>query len=378
MRWRPLLGAVIVVLMFRSLPAIAQQQPGPHSSGDEASIKQVVDGIIQPYLTQNQIPGAIVGVSIHGKSYFFAYGKATDAGDPFTADTLVEIGSCSKTFTTTLFALALNRNQMVADASAQKYMPSGFTLKPGAQQVTPLELADFTSGMPDDPTNLPPGPLWKRNIEHYTTADFLKWVSHWNPATKLPAPYKYSNAGIGLLSYLVADASGKSWEDQLNAEIVQPLNLQDTALRPNPEQKKRMAQGHRANGSDAPPWPIFAWYAAGGLRSTARDMLRFGEANLGHKEIDGRPISDELIAAMQLAQKPIYTLPNGRNGQGMAWVINVGPPGTHPVILKNGGTVGFGSVIVVNPTKDLTLFIAVNQQGSNPAGLGVEMARHLP
>ena len=33
-------------------------------------------------------------------------------------ETLVEIGSCTKTFTTTLFALAINRNQIVADASA--------------------------------------------------------------------------------------------------------------------------------------------------------------------------------------------------------------------------------------------------------------------
>ena len=187
---------------------------------------------------------------------------------------------------------------------AQKYMPKGFSLQPAARQVTLLELADFTSGMPDDPTNLPSGPLWKRNIEHYTTDDFLKWVSKWDPATKLPAPYLYSNAGIGLLSYLVADATGKGWEDQLNAEIVQPLTLQDTTLHPTPEQHQRMAQGHHPNGSDAPPWPIFAWYAAGGLRSTARDMLRFGEANLGHKQVDGRPVSDELIAAMQLAQKP--------------------------------------------------------------------------
>ncbi len=374
---RPFLGAVVVLCLLILLPAVAQQ-PQPRASSDEASIKQVVDGIIQPFLTQYHIPGAIVGVSIHGKSYFFAYGKATDAGDPFTPDTLVEIGSCTKTFTTTLFALALNRNQMVADASAQKYMPSGFTLRPEARLMTPLELADFTSGMPDDPTNLPSGPLWKRNIEHYTTDNFLKWVSHWSPATEPPAPYKYSNAGIGLLSYLVADATGKHWEDQLNAEIVQPLNLEDTTLRPNPEQRKRLAQGHHSNGSDAPSWPIFAWYAAGGLRSTARDMLRFGEANLGHKVVDGRPVSDELIAAMQLAQKPIYTMPNGRNQQAMAWVNNVGGPGTHPVVLKNGGTVGFGSVIVVNPAKDLTLFIAVNQNGSNPAEKGVEIARHIP
>ena len=29
-----------------------------------------------------------------------------------------------------------------------------------------------------------------------------------------------------------------------------------------------------------------AWYAAGGLRSTAHDMISFGEANLGHKEVN--------------------------------------------------------------------------------------------
>jgi len=372
------LRVVLLVLLLTASLAVAQQQSG-NASGEEARIKKIVDGIIQPFLSRNHIPGAIVGVSSHGHDYFFPYGQATDAGDPFTPDTLVEIGSCTKVFTTTLFALAVNRGQIAADASAQKYMPDGMKLEPLARQMTPLQLADFTSGMPDDPTNLPPR-LEMRSIEHYTTEDFLKWVSHWKPATAPPAPYKYSNAGIGLLSYLVADATGKRWEEQLNAEIVRPLNLQDTALRPPPEQRKRLAQGHRRNGSDAPPWPVYAWYAAGGLRSTARDMLRFGEANLGHKEVDGQAVPDDVIAAMQLAQKPIYTMPNGEAKQAMAWINNMGggQPGLHPVIFKNGGTVGFGTVIVVNPFKDLTLFIAVNQAGSNPAGLGVEMARHLP
>ena len=371
------LVSAVVLFVFVSLPAVSQQ--APVAAGEEARIKQIVDGIIQPFLSQHHIPGAIVGVSSHGHDYFFPYGQATDAGDPFTPDTLVEIGSCTKVFTTTLFALAVNRGQIAADASAQKYMPDGMKLEPLARQMTPLQLADFTSGMPDDPTNLPPR-LEMRSIEHYTTEDFLKWVAHWKPASAPPAPYKYSNAGIGLLSYLVADATGKQWEEQLNTEIVRPLNLQDTSLRPTLEQRKRLAQGHRRNGSDAPPWPVYAWYAAGGLRSTARDMLRFGEANLGHKQVDGQSVPDDVIAAMQLAQKPIYTMPNGDNKQAMAWINNMGggQPGLHPVIFKNGGTVGFGTVIVVNPFKDLTLFIAVNQAGSNPAGLGVEMARHLP
>lgn len=379
------LSLVVFFLFVILTPAIAQQTPaqppgaGPNSGGEEAVVKKIVDGIMQPYLAQTQVPGAIVGVSLHGHRYFFPYGKATDDGTPFTPDTLVEIGSCTKTFTTTLFALALNRNQMVADTSAQKYMPSGYTLKPAAQPMTPLELADFTSGLPDDPTELPRG-LEQRSIEHYTTKDFLTWVSRWSPATTLPAPYLYSNAGIGVLSYLVMTATGKQWEEQLNSEILQPLAMPDTALRPTPEQMKRMAKGHKANGQDAPPWPIYAWYAAGGLRSTARDMISFGEANLAHKEVNGKPVSAELIAAMQLAQKPIYTMPNGFNKQAMAWVNNMGNgnPNLRPVIVKNGGTVGFGTVIVINPTKDLALFMAVNQAGADPTGKGIEIVRHLP
>jgi len=280
-------GLIVTVALLTAANVAAQQArsaAGPHlqpDAGDEAAVvKRVVDGIMQPYLAQGQrgLPrgrtwsrspnlGAIVAVSLHGHRYFFPYGKATNAGAPFTPDTLVEIGSCTKTFTTTLFALAINRNQIVPDASAQKYIPEGYTLR--AQQLTPLELADFTSGMPDDPTNLP-RELERRGIEYYTVKDFLTWASQYEPATQLPAPYRYSNAGIGLLSYLVATATCKTWEDQVNSEILQPLGMADTTLRPTPEQQKRLAQGHYRAGHDAPRWPVFAWYAAGGLRSTAQ------------------------------------------------------------------------------------------------------------
>jgi CubicO group peptidase (beta-lactamase class C family) len=339
----------------------------------------VVDEIMQPFMAQGQYPGAIVGISLHGRRYFFNYGKATDSGEPFTPDTLVEIGSCTKTYTTTLFALAINRKQIDPNASAQKYMPSGYTLRPEAQAMTPLMLADFTSGLPDDPTNLPRA-LEMRSIEHYTTKDFLTWVARLSPQTKLPAPYLYSNAGIGLLSYLVMTATRTQWEDQLNTDILQPLNMPDTELRPSAEQRKRLAEGHNMRGQRAPVWPMYAWYAAGGLRSTARDMLSFGEANLGHTEVNGKPIPAELSAAMKLAQTPIYTMPNGFNKQAMAWVNNMGNgnPNLHPVILKNGGTAGFGSVIVLNPTKDLVVFIAVNQSRAMPTPKGIEIARRMP
>ena len=130
---RRLFWLIVTVTVLAVANVVAQQAPsaaGPHlqpDAGDEeAAVKRVVDGIMQPYLAQGQrmagghrwkrspYLGTIVAVSLHGHRYFFPYGKATDAGAPFTRETLVEIGSCTKTFTTTLFALAINRNQIVA------------------------------------------------------------------------------------------------------------------------------------------------------------------------------------------------------------------------------------------------------------------------
>lgn len=217
-----------LTLLLLTSAAFAQ-----NAAPDQAALRQIVDRIMQPYIALEHLPGAIVAVSLHGHRYYFPYGKATDSGSPFTQETLVEIGSCTKTFTTTLFALAINRKQMNPNASIQKYMPAGYTLRPEAQEVTPLELADFTSGMPDDPPNLPQR-LEQRSIEHYTTKDFLTWVSRWKPTSTPPAPYLYSNAGIGLLGYLVATATGTEWDKQLNGQILDRLGMPDTALRPSP------------------------------------------------------------------------------------------------------------------------------------------------
>jgi CubicO group peptidase (beta-lactamase class C family) len=139
----------------------------------------------------------------------------------------------------------------------------------------------------------------------------------------LPAPYKYSNAGIGLLSYLVATATGKTWEDQVNSEILQSLGMADKTLRPTPEQQKRLAQGHNRAGQDAPRWPstpgtLPTDYA----RQHTHDQLWRG--HLGHNEVNRRPVSAELIAAMQLGHKPIYTIRNGPDKQAMAWVNDMG------------------------------------------------------
>ena len=210
MSTRAFLRRFVAITGLAALPTLLVAQVAPEK--EEEQVREAVSTVMRQYMATSQVPGAVVGVSVHGRRYFFHYGKADSDGAPFTPDTLVEIGSNTKTFTTTLFVLALERQQMEADESIQKHMPDRMKLELLAQKATPLELASFQTGMPDDPTNLPPK-LEMRSIQHYTPKDFLNWVAHWKPEVPPPAPYKYSNAGIGLLGYLVMDATGKNWEE---------------------------------------------------------------------------------------------------------------------------------------------------------------------
>lgn len=356
----------------------ARSRPAKAVSGSDAeTLRPTVDRIVRPAVEREAIPGLIVGISRGGRRSYFGYG----AGDrPLAPDSVVEIGSITKVFTTALFAEAVLEGRMRPKTPMQAYLPNR-SLRPCAQQVTPLQLADFRSGMPELPSDAPRA-LRERGIEHYTTEDFLAWVSRWSPADgscNLPAPYRYSNASVGLLGLLVADQLGAPWEELVRVRITGPLGMASTAVSVPPDWRDRVAQGHTRTGAPAMPWPVFAWYAAGALRSTASDMLAFGEAALGHATVNGAPVPPSLGQALQRAMMPIYR-PRGQPfQQGMAWAESPGDPaeGTRPLYYKDGGTDGFNSVIVVNPGKDLVIFIAADKADVGIQRLGTELSRQI-
>lgn len=359
--------------------AHGQDAPASTSSGDDAVMLQpLVDRIVGQFVSNENVPGVIVGVSWRGKRSYFGY-SGTGAR-PYTPETIVEIGSITKVFTTALFAEAVAEGRMTRDATVQSYMPHR-RFHPCTGQITMLQLADFTSGMPTLPNNVPRR-LRERGIENYTREDFLNWATRWSQDggedCNLPAPYRYSNASIGLLGYLVAERLGQPWQELVRERITGPLRMNDTSVRVPPEKADRVAQGFGLQGQPVMPWPVFAWFAAGALRSTAPDMLSFGEAALGHQTVNGASVPPLLTNGLRDAMAPIYQ-PDGQTfEQGMAWIENVGDPdaGQKPVYLKVGGTDGFNSVLVINPGKDLAVFIAASRPKGIPR-LGVQLSRQI-
>ena len=375
-------SSAFLVMAAALQPAAAQDppiQPATASGPDAQRLQPLVDRMAGRVMQRFGTNGMIVGVSWQGRRSYFGF--AAPGGTAFDADTIVEIGSVTKVFTTALLAEAIAEGRIQADDNLQSLMPRR-SFAPCTGQMTALQLADFSSGMPDEPGNLPRR-LAERGIDHYTSEDFLNWVSRWSEDTgegcNLPAPYRYSNASVGLLGYILADRLGEGWEELVRRRITDPLGMTSTHMRVPPEQQGRLAQGYGTEGNAVIPWPVFAWYAAGALRSSASDMLAFGEAALGHEAINGGTTPPALIAGLRTAMTPVYE-PEGRLfGQGMAWIEHPGDEeeGTRPVYLKDGGTDGFNSVIVINPAKDLAVFISANRADSGIPRLGVALSRHI-
>ena len=109
--------------------------------------------------------------------------------------------------------------------------------------------------------------------------------------------------------------------------------------------------GHR-RGHPVPPWDDLGAIApAGGLYSTGRDMLGFVKANL-------QPETTPLAAALGSAQAARRTIDDGPDSIGLGWHHR--ESGSHPVTWHNGGTAGFSSIVVLDPTDRFGFFVLAN------------------
>jgi CubicO group peptidase (beta-lactamase class C family) len=222
--------------------------------------------------------GSWVGVRLRGEGGVWHRGRLPDG-----AGTIFEIGSITKTFTVTLLADMAREGIVALDDPVQHYLPDAVRLPVHGRPITLEDLATHRSGLP----RLPKGLLWpaltrdrrdpyaKLNDARLTAA-----VSATRPRRNPGRKVAYSNYGMGLLGYVLALRAGTTYEQLVRARICEPLGLVDTWIdTPEPE-RRRLAMGHTRRRVETPPWHLGALAGAGGLRSTAADLLAFPEPSL--------------------------------------------------------------------------------------------------
>ena len=335
------LALVLLGLNFTALFGVADPPTIPEDV--KQSARQRVDN--------GYCPGIVIGViSPQGRQYF-SYGRTMlTSGQLPDKDTVFEIGSVTKVFTGLLLADMIERRELTPDDVIDKYLPDSVRAPTRNQKrITLIDLATHTSGLPRIPDNMPNCTI-DNPYSGYSPELMYAFLSNYQLLRDIGSKFEYSNYGMGLLGYLLAQKSGATYESLVRRRICEKLGMPDTSITLTAAMEKRLAHGHRGD-SRVPNWDMAALAGAGALRSTANDMLTFLAANMGLQE-------NPLRAAMDLAQTPCRPADKDGMQVGLAWLILTGVE--RPICWHNGGTGGYRSFIGFDKAAKMGIVVLAN------------------
>ncbi len=286
--------------------------------------------------------GIVVGVVDARGRRIVAYGSL-DKGDarPLNGDTVFEIGSATKVFTSLLLADMVQRGEVALADPVAKYLPAEVKVpERNGRSITLLDLSTHTSGLPRMPSNFQPKNSANPYAD-YTVKQLYDFLSGYQLTRDIGSKFEYSNLGGGLLGQALAHRAGMDYESLVQARITGPLGMHSTAIALTPDMKARLAIGHNTNLEATSNWDLPALAGAGALRSTANDMLTFLAANLGYVKSPLAPA----MASMLAVRRP--TGVGGLGEIGLGWLV--AKSSENEIVWHNGGTGGYRSFVGFEP-----------------------------
>ncbi len=324
----------IILCAFLLIPFISKSQ------SIEEKIKMRVD--------YKETPGIVVGIYENGKITYHSFGVLnTQSGELVNSKTLFEIGSITKTFTTSMAALLSLENKIKFSDRAQTYLPSKMILpEKDGKAITIEHLATAHSGLPRMPKNFSPKDAANPYIDY--TEDFLTaFISNCELTRDPGASYEYSNLGMGLLGYILTRIEEKPYPKLVTELITKPLGMNQTFVS-GTSKEKHLASGY-ADNTEVKAW---TWNnesvltGVGGLVSNAEDMMKFMTAQLTTS-------NTQLSKAFALT----HTIRADAGGMkiGYGWHIR-----DEKIVWHNGGTGGFRSFAGFDKASNKAVVVLTN------------------
>ncbi len=325
-----------------------------------ANISSTVKTSIQRRVDYGYNPGIIIGVVDQSGRDFYAYGETSLGSQELpNENTVYEIGSISKVFTTSLLADMIQQGDLQLDDSVQSFLPDDTSVPTRSGRSITLEhLATHTSGLPvnqpDVATNNPVNPFFP-----FPATELYDFLNTHQLSRTPGREFEYSNLGLGLLGHALSNHLNTTFEDALTQRILEPLQLFDTVIDPSPAQTSRRAQGY-SGVVERPPFKMEVLGAAGQILSTANDMLTFIEHQLGLRQ-------SNLSSAFEDAQTARVSA--GAPGQdvGLGWfIIAAGPDTIH---MHDGATMGHNTMAGFNKARNLGVVVLSNARINQYSGV---------
>lgn len=312
--------------------------------------------------------GVVVGLLTPEGRSFAAYGSVSAGGPEATADTVFEIGSITKVFTSFLLADMVERGEVALNDPVRKYLPASVIVPSRrGKEISLVDLATHSSGLPRDsvPVDLESD---QNPYETYTASELYAFLGRYRLESDPGSKIEYSNVGFGLLGHALELRAGMSYEELLRRRVLEPLGMTSTAITLNAEQRSRRATGHNPKRVPVAPWTGVVIVPTGGINSTATDMLKFAAAL-----IDSRNPMSKVFVRMTSVKRKI----DSRSEQGLGW--GMFKLGGNELVGHSGGTFGFETRFVVDTTRKRAVIAWINagrgEGVSDLAGLALGRAR---
>jgi D-aminopeptidase len=230
-------------------------------------------------------PGAVVAVTRNGREILRAfYGMADIAhGVGLDARSVIRIGSQTKQFTVLMTLMLAAEGKLSLDDEVNRYLP---WLPKYPAPVTLRHVATNTSGLREflDAMALC-GAAITSESSRKTAGRIIARHAEFNfpPGEAMI----YCNTGFFLLSEIIEEVSGRTYNELLAERITGPLGMADTRLMPRDSQILPRLAVHHTRGPDG-GWHRAHWGVVlggeGGMVSTLEDMLIW-QANLANPKV---------------------------------------------------------------------------------------------
>ncbi len=358
---------------------------GYDSVADQVT-EETIDAVVQRTMTLFEVPGMAVSV-VHDGEVVYSKGhgvREIGGADMVDADTLFQIASVSKAFTTAALALLVDEEKLSWQDKVIDHLPTFRMYDPWVtREFTIRDLLTHRSGLglgAGDLLTFPPGDT--------SVDDVIRAMRFLKPTSSFRSEFAYDNLLYIIAGEVIAEVSGLSFPDFVERRLMQALGMSDSrASEPRAEGMRNRATPHVLVDGELQVTSLTELEvsaAAGGLQSSANDMAKWLQMWLSRGKLAlEHDVEDQLISDKQINEllSPVTLLPPKAimkknagahmNAYALGWGVTsfYGQP-----MYEHGGLLwGMTTYVAMLPEENLAVFATSNQMTSAPPAVVFEI-----
>ena len=342
------------------------------ANGQEKSV--AIDTLMQTLVKRGQFNGVVLAEDNGKVIYSKGFGYADfEKRMPVETDSVFEIASISKTFTSMAVMILAERGKLKYDDDIKKYFP-GLPY----EGITIRHLLTHTSGLPEYfDLFYAKNNGWDKTVK--TNADIISILENDKPPLQFKPGERwlYSNTGFCLLASIVEKVSGKTFADFLRVNIFKPLGMNNTRIhtRLDKEPVPHLAAGYLRPSLLTDDYVLPEKLAGtafvitlggivgdGSVHSTVGDLLKWGKSFSTEKLVKNKTIEAAFTPVTLKDGSAAKTNENSRgleSGYGYGWFIRRSV-GDSRVVWHTGGWPGYVTFLSVNLARRQTVVVLTN------------------